>query len=121
MKEIMAVIRPERIGAVKAALAAAGVPAIRHRRVLGRGRQGGLKYLSKAHDRAAMKFLPKRLVSVVVADADVEPAVKAILSAARTGSIGDGVVWLLPVERAVSIRTGADEDFGRPAGRTEAA
>ncbi len=113
MKEIWAVIRPERLRPVRDALAAAGFPGMRHHRVLGRGRQGGLKYLSKAAERAVVKYLPKELLSIVVAAEDLPIVVATIQKAAATGAIGDGKIFVLPVEEAYTVRTGARETFAR--------
>lgn len=108
MKEIMAVIRPERWRNVKAQLVAAGVPGFTNFRVQGRGRERGLRYLPRAGaEECVIGFLPKRMVSMIVQDSAVDEVVRSILAAANTGSVGDGKVFVLPAEEAIRVRTGS--------------
>jgi nitrogen regulatory protein PII len=107
MKKIEAYIRHDRFEAIRAELYAIGLPSISVIETLGSGRQGGIV----EHYRGATETLhlrPKLKLEMVVADEDVDPAVEVILSHARTGEIGDGKIFVLPVERAIRIRTGEE-------------
>ena len=107
LKEVIAIIRPARWQQTKARMQRLRLPAFTHHRVLGRGRERGLRYLPR--DRAAhgagIRYLPKRLISWVVEGTQVEPLVQAIIEVNRTGRLGDGKVFVLPVEEAVRVRT----------------
>lgn len=109
MKEVIAVVRPERWLAVKTAAAKAGATAFTQHRVLGRGRTRGLAYLPKkgADAGSAVTYLPKRLALFLVPDDGVDGLVAALIAAGRTGSAGDGKVFVLPVQDAVRLRDGA--------------
>ncbi len=107
MKKIEAFIRHDRFEAIRAELYAIGLPSISVIEALGSGRQGGIV----EHYRGATETLhlrPKLKLEMVVADDDVDAAVEVILSHARTGQIGDGKIFVLPVERAIRIRTGEE-------------
>ncbi len=106
LKEVIAIIRPERWTRTKAELRR--LPAFTQQRVLGRGRARGLRYLPRqgASLQAGIRYLPKRMVSWIVEDAQVEPLIQAIIGANRTGHIGDGKIFVLPIGDAVRIRTG---------------
>ncbi|MBI3610679.1 MAG: P-II family nitrogen regulator [Nitrospirae bacterium] len=107
MKEIIAVIRPHQALATRKALEEIGITAYTTFRVLGRSRQGGLRYPRKLFRRSAdIRFLPKRLFEVVVDDYQVEAAVSAIIKVNQTGRIGDGKLFILPVSEVCAIRTG---------------
>ncbi|HHW45104.1 nitrogen fixation protein NifHD [Desulfofundulus thermobenzoicus] len=113
MKEIYAVIRPNKIGATKEALAILGFPGMTAVKVVGRGKQRGiLGEVSFNIDpellktTGGMKYVPKRLVYLVVDDADVPLVVAVIIKINRTGQIGDGRIFVCPVEEAVRVRTG---------------
>jgi nitrogen regulatory protein PII len=107
MKEIIAVIRPEKTLATRKALDEAGIPSYTTMRVLGRSRQDGLRYPKKLFKRSAdIRFLPKRLFELVVDDHQVEAAVSAINKANRTGRIGDGKIIISPVSEDCAVRTG---------------
>jgi nitrogen regulatory protein P-II 1 len=105
MKKIEAIIREERLEAVKKHLEEIGYFGMTLTEVSGRGRQKGvpLKWGSKEY---RLEFLPKLKVEVVVMDEDVPGAINAIIRGARTGDIGDGKIFIIPIEDAVRIRTG---------------
>ncbi len=105
MKMIIAVIKPFKIDEVRDALTAAGFPSITVDEVKGYGRSRS----DTTHPpEFAISFLPKLKITIVVEDNEVERAEQAILAKARTGKAGDGKIWVVPVERAWSIRTGED-------------
>lgn len=112
MKEVVAIIRPNKIWATKEALAMLGFPAFTACKVLGRGKQKGLKgevsfEVSTVLEKqdSGMKYVPKRLLSIVVNDADASLVVEIISRVNRTGEIGDGRIFVCPIEEAVKIRT----------------
>ena len=108
LKEVIAVIRPERWTQTKAQLQRLRWPAFTQQRVLGRGRARGLRYLPRqgASPRAGIRYLPKRMVSWVVEETQVEPLIQAIIEVNRSGHIGDGKIFVLPIGDAMRIRTG---------------
>ena len=105
MKKIEAIIREERLEAVKKHLEEIGYFGMTLTEVSGRGRQKRvpLKWGAKEY---RLEFLPKLKVEVVVMDEDVPGAINAIIRGARTGDIGDGKIFIIPIEDAVRIRTG---------------
>ncbi len=105
MKKIEAIIREEKLEPVKKCLEGVGYFGMTITEVGGRGRQKGvpLKWGSKEY---LVEFLPKLKIEVVVLDEDVPTTVNAIIRGARTGDIGDGKIFIMPVEDAVRIRTG---------------
>src|SRR5919112_5864753 len=105
MKKIEAIIRPERLQEVQDALDALGVSGLTVSEVVGCGRQKGYTEQYRG-SRANISLLPKIKVESVVPSDIVDSAVEAIVSAARTGEIGDGRVFVYPVEQSVRIRTG---------------
>ncbi len=105
MKKIEAIIRPEKLEPVRAALAEIGVFGITVSEVSGRGRQGGITLQWRAGEYK-VEFLPKVKIEAVVIDEDVGKTVHAIVRKARTGEKGDGKIFILPVENAVRVRTG---------------
>ena len=105
MKKIEAIIRPEKLEPVKAALAELGILGMTVTEVSGRGRQGGISLQWRAGEYK-VEFLPKVKVELVVLDEDVGKALNAIVRKARTGERGDGKIFVLPVDNAVRIRTG---------------
>ena len=105
MKLVMAVIKPFKIDDVREALTAAGVEGMTITEVKGYGRQKGQTEIYRGAEYA-INFLPKVKVEVVLEDALVERAVEVLRTAARTGRIGDGKVFVLDVDQAVRIRTG---------------
>ena len=105
MRKIEAIIRPERLQDVQDALDGLGVSGLTVSDVVGCGRQKGYTEQYRG-SRANISLLPKIKVESVVPPGLVESAVEAIVNAARTGDIGDGRVFVYPVEQAVRIRTG---------------
>ena len=104
MKKIEAIIKPFKLEDVKEALSAAGVEGMTVSEVKGFGRQKGHTEIYRGSEYT-VDFLPKLKLEIVVADSVVEVAVTAILKAAKTGKIGDGKIFVIPVEQAVRIRT----------------
>lgn len=114
MHEVIAIIRPERWHATQATLERLAPPPSTQHRVLGRGRELGLRFLSRlgAANGAGVRYLPKRMVTWVVEEAQVAPLVEAIIEANRTGALGDGKIFVLPVEKSIPIsadRSDAEE------------
>ncbi|HNQ74523.1 MAG TPA: P-II family nitrogen regulator [Verrucomicrobiota bacterium] len=109
MKMIEAIIKPFKLDDVKEALAGIGVEGMTVSEVKGFGRQKGHTEIYRGSEYA-VDFLPKIKLEIVVADAQVEAALQAIAAAARTGKIGDGKLFVLPVEQAVRIRTAERDD-----------
>lgn len=104
MKMVRAIIRPEVEREVVLALEAAGFPALTKSHVFGRGKQGGLKVGPVRYEE-----LPKVSLMLVVDEARVGEVVETVQQAARTGNIGDGKIFVTPVEQAWTIRTGRAE------------
>jgi nitrogen regulatory protein P-II 1 len=104
MKKIEAIIKPFKIEEVKDALSEIGIEGMTVTEVKGFGRQKGHTEIYRGSE-FTVDFLPKIMLEVVLADSAVESAIKAIVAAAKTGKIGDGKVFVLPVENAVRIRT----------------
>jgi nitrogen regulatory protein PII 1 len=101
MKLIRALIRPEREEQVVQKLEDAGILSLTKMDVLGRGQQGGIQVGATVYDE-----LPKVQLLLVVEDAQVEAAIAAIKTGAKTGHFGDGKIFISPVEAAYTIRTG---------------
>ncbi len=119
MKEVIAIIRPNKVAKTVKALEAVGFPALTVLKCFGRGKQKGYlsasvpgvekaeKIIEEGEKQGLyMKYIPKRLVSIVVDDEDVPLVVGIIMKVNRTGKIGDGRIFVLPVEDAVRVRTG---------------
>jgi len=109
MKLVTAVIKPHKWEEARTALESAGVSGMTVSEVSGYGRQKGHKevYRGAEYD---VTLVPKIRIEVVVADDDVEAIVEAITRAAGTGRIGDGKVWVTPVESVVRVRTGERDE-----------
>lgn len=118
MKEIMAFIRRHQVPATKKALEEAGFPALTIQSVEGRGKQKGIGGWAAEVDpelnnvlnkglavEPEIKWIPKRLLTVVVQDDQVSTAVDAIMSANQTGHIGDGKIFVCPLEEVIRVRT----------------
>jgi len=105
MKKIMAIIRPHKLQVVKDALDEIGFPSMTVIEVKGRGRQKGITEIYRGREYQ-IDLLPKLEINIVVRDEDTDRVVDAIAKAARTGEIGDGKVFVLPVGEVVRIRTG---------------
>ncbi|MFO1511945.1 MAG: P-II family nitrogen regulator [Verrucomicrobiota bacterium] len=104
MKKIEAIIKPFKLEEVKDALAALGVEGMTITEVKGFGRQKGHTEIYRGSEYT-VDFLPKLKMEIVLPDDKIDAAVTAIISAARTGKIGDGKIFVLPLEQAVRIRT----------------
>jgi nitrogen regulatory protein P-II 1 len=109
MKQITAIIKPFKLEEVREALAECGVTGLTVTEVKGFGRQKGHTELYRGAEYV-VDFLPKVKVEVVVNSADVDRCVDAIVLAARTGKIGDGKIFVTPVERVIRIRTGETDE-----------
>ena len=109
MKKIEAIIKPFKLEEVKDALAEIGIAGMTVTEVEGFGRQKGHTEVYRGSEYT-VDFLPKVKIEIVTSDDTAEKAVAAIVAAAKTGKIGDGKVFVLPVEHAVRIRTGDDGD-----------
>lgn len=105
MKRIEAIIKPFKLDEVREALSEVGINGLTVTEVKGFGRQKGHTELYRGAEYV-VDFLPKIKVEIVIGDAQVEQAVDAIIKAARTGKIGDGKIFVMPVEQVVRIRTG---------------
>ncbi|NBN89898.1 MAG: P-II family nitrogen regulator [Actinobacteria bacterium] len=105
MKLITAIVKPFKLDDVKDALKAAGAQGITVSEVRGFGRQGGHTETYRGAEYN-IEFVPKVRIELVVDDSVVDRAVEAIRSAASTGKIGDGKIWVTNVERIIRIRTG---------------
>ncbi len=120
MKEVLAVIRMNKMNATKEALADAGIASFTARKVVGRGK-GKVDYLllkgAAAGAEEAIcqlapgpKLMSKRMISVVVPDNLVPVATKTIIDVNRTGNPGDGKIFVMPISEAVRVRTGETDD-----------
>jgi len=105
LKKIEAIIKPFKLEEVKEALDAIGVQGITVSEVKGFGRQKGHTELYRGAEYV-VDFLPKMKIEIVLPDELVDPAVEAITSAAKTGRIGDGKIFILPLDEVIRIRTG---------------
>ncbi len=109
MKKIEAIIKPFKLDEVKEALQEAGIQGLSVTEVKGFGRQKGHTELYRGAEYV-VDFLPKVKIEVVLTDDMVEIAIAAIIAAARTDKIGDGKIFVYPVEQAIRIRTGETGD-----------
>jgi nitrogen regulatory protein PII len=105
MKLIKCIVRPNKVDEVKDALSKLSVSGMTVTEVRGHGKQKGHTAIYRGKEYN-VSLLPKMQIEVVVQDPIVEDAIKAIVEAARTGEIGDGRVFVLPVEQTYRIRTG---------------
>ena len=105
MKKIEAVIKPFKLDDVREALTEIGISDMTVSEVKGFGRQKGHTEIYRGAEYA-VDFLPKVKVELVLADEDVERAIDIIVETARSGKIGDGKIFVLPVEEVIRIRTG---------------
>ena len=106
MNKIEAIVRPEKLEPVKEALADAGFVGLNIVNVTGRGVQKGIVHSGRGGEEYRVDMLPKSKIELVVKDADTERAVNTIIEAARTGAIGDGKIFIMPVSEAIRVRTG---------------
>ena len=109
MKQITAVIKPFKLEEVREGLAEVGVTGLTVTEVKGFGRQKGHTELYRGAEYV-VDFLPKVKIEVVVKGDDVERCIEAIIKAAKTGKIGDGKIFVTPVEQVVRIRTGETDE-----------
>lgn len=105
MKKIEAIIKPFKLDEVKEALSEVGIEGMTVSDVKGFGRTGGKREVYRGAEYV-VDFVPKIRIEVVVQDEQVRPVCDSIMRAARTGKIGDGKIFVLPVEYATRIRTG---------------
>ena len=117
MKEVIAIIRRHNLQETKAGLLGIGIPALTMASVEGRGKQKGLPgwnyeldpALTELKERnlgACMRFVPKRMISTVVEDDDVPKVIETIIRTNQSGHIGDGKIFVCPIEDTVRVRTG---------------
>ncbi|MGJ8650571.1 MAG: P-II family nitrogen regulator [Opitutaceae bacterium] len=104
MKLIKAIVKPFKLDAVKEALADIGIEGMTVTEVKGFGRQKGHTEIYRGSEYT-VDFLPKTMIETVIEDDIVDQAIEAIVKAAKTGKIGDGKVFVIPVESAIRIRT----------------
>ncbi len=109
MKRITAVIKPFKLDEVREALAEVGLTGLTVTEVKGFGRQKGHTELYRGAEYV-VDFLPKVKIEVVVANDQCDQVIDAIISAARTGKIGDGKIFVADVERVIRIRTGEENE-----------
>ena len=105
MKMITAIIKPFKLDDVKTALEGLGVKGLTVSEAAGYGRQGGHTEVYRGAEYT-VDLIPKVRLEVIVDDSDVERIVDAIVASAQTGKIGDGKVWVVPIEEIVRVRTG---------------
>ncbi|MDR0704253.1 MAG: P-II family nitrogen regulator [Planctomycetaceae bacterium] len=114
MKEIIAMIRPKMMAKTKDILEKAGIASMTVLPVLGRGKQQGIadevniEYRPQILElkNRKMKYIPKRMISMVVQDDETETVVNALVEVNRTGQIGDGKIFVCPIDDVLRIRTG---------------
>ena len=109
MKQVTTIIKPFKLDEVREALAEVGVNGLTVTEVKGFGRQKGHTELYRGAEYV-VDFLPKIRVEMVIPDAMVDDVIEAIVKAARTGKIGDGKIFVMPVEQAIRIRTSESGD-----------
>lgn len=111
MKKIEAIIRPEKLDDVRKAIEAVGYPGITITEAEGHGRQRGVVQQWRG-ETYRVDFLPKVKLELVVADSDADRIIQALIKAAKTGSVGDGKIFVSDVRDVIKIRTG---ERGEPA------
>ncbi|MFK5893508.1 MAG: P-II family nitrogen regulator [Pseudomonadota bacterium] len=108
MKKIEAIIKPFKLDDVREALQEIGITGMTSTEVKGFGRQKGHTELYRGAEYV-IDFLPKVKLDIVVAEEDVDRCVEVIIESAKTGKIGDGKIFISPIERIVRIRTGEED------------
>jgi nitrogen regulatory protein P-II 1 len=111
MKKIEAIIRPEKLDDVKHALSEKGFLGLNIVGVTGRGVQKGIVHAGRGGQAYSVDMLPKVKLETVVQDAQAEEVIAIIQKAAWTGNIGDGKIFVMPVEDAIRVRTGERGDI----------
>ncbi len=115
MKEIIAIIRPKMVSKTKEELECMGINSLTVIPVQGHGKQRGIMgevdieyrpHIAEMGQDGGMKYVPKRYVSIVVPDDAVDAATRTIVEVSRTGQVGDGRIFICPVEDALRVRTG---------------
>ena len=109
MKLVTAIIKPHKLDAVKEALQGAGIAGLTVSEVRGYGRQRGHTEIYRGAEYT-VEFVPKVRLEVLAAEGATDAVIEAIVGAARSGEVGDGKVWVTPVERVLRIRTGETDD-----------
>lgn len=109
MKKIEAIVKPFKLDDVKQALGEVGIQGMTTSEVKGYGRQKGHKEIYRGAEYV-IDFIPKAKIEIVVADDQVDQVVEVVRNAALTGKIGDGKIFVLPVERVLRVRTGEEND-----------
>jgi nitrogen regulatory protein P-II 1 len=104
-KKIEAIIRTEKLNEVKEALRAIGIVGMNVAEIRGHGRQGGIK-LNGRNGNYHVDLLPRLQLNIVLSDHNVEKTIETIRTSAATGKIGDGLIFIYPVEDVIRIRTG---------------
>jgi nitrogen regulatory protein P-II 1 len=107
MKKIEAIIREEKLEAVREVLDNAGYHGMTVTEVSGRGKQGGVTLQWRVGEYH-VDFIPKLKIEVVILDEDVSRVLNAITSCARSGEMGDGKIFVIPVDNAIRVRTGEE-------------
>ena len=110
MKQIQAIIRPEKLDAVKIALVGLGINGMTVTSVQGFGKQLGHAEVYRGV-KVEAKLLPKVMITTVVTDAAMSGVIEAIKATAQTGEVGDGKIIVMPVEASIRIRTGETGDY----------
>jgi nitrogen regulatory protein PII 2 len=113
MKEVIAIIRPNKIARTKEVLDALGFPSMTAKAVFGRGRQkaiiGEVTFDNKSpeltEEEGSMRYIPKRMISLMVPDEDAHLVVESIMKVNSTGQTGDGKIFVCPVDDAIRVRT----------------
>ena len=105
MKLIKCIIRPNKVDDVRAALEKASVAGMTVTEVRGHGRQKGHKAIYRGREYE-VNLLPKTMIEMVIADQQVDAVLRIVMDTARTGDIGDGRIFVLPIEEGHNIRTG---------------
>ncbi|HEY8909878.1 MAG TPA: P-II family nitrogen regulator [Desulfosporosinus sp.] len=119
MKEIMTIIRRHKVPETKKAFEDAGFPALTIQSIEGRGKQGGIGgwaaevdpelnavMSAELQDETRFNWIPKRMLTIIVQDDQVEEAVQVIIKANQTGHVGDGKIFVCPLKEVVRVRTG---------------
>ena len=104
-RKIEAIFREEKLNAVKAALAEIGIVGMNVMEVRGHGRQGGIELAGRT-GTYKVDLLPRVQLNIILSDHNVEKTIQTIQQAAQTGNIGDGIIFVYPVEEVIRIRTG---------------